>query len=462
MVAKIVVENHQESGKTWPQYLAVLSALFAIFNSGIHFGWPSPSVPKILSEEYVFNVTVEEASYITIIGPVGDLFGSIIYPAIVDRIGRKNTILLIAVPQILSMTMIYLSFYSKILLYAARFTGGLAEAACFTIIPLYIGEVCEPRIRGRLGSLFSTVLTVGMLAVNVVGSYLNMHTAALIFATLPVLFLIIFSQMPESPSYLIMKSKVVEAEDCLRKLRRKENVDDELKILMNDVNRQMSEPGRYRDLYTIKSNRLACVVMFTLRIIQQFSGVSAFALYMQVLFDKSTTILPKETASITICIIQLISNLTGVLVVDRTGRKPLLVLSCIGCSLTLFFEAIYFTLQDYTVVEVSNFDYLPLVGIVVFTVTFTVGLGNVVNLMIGEMFSSSIKAKASCLMNVIFAITMTFGTKFFQYTSDTISMCVPFYVYGICQVLGAVFCVVYVPETKGKTLEEIQLKLKEK
>ncbi|KAJ8939505.1 hypothetical protein NQ314_011120 [Rhamnusium bicolor] len=74
-------------------------------------------------------------------GPVGDLFGSMLYPAIVDVIGRKNTILLIAVPEIVSMSMIHFSYYSKMLLYSARFIGGLSEAACFTIIPLYIGEV---------------------------------------------------------------------------------------------------------------------------------------------------------------------------------------------------------------------------------------------------------------------------------------------------------------------------------
>lgn len=74
-------------------------------------------------------------------GPLGDILGSLIFPLLVDKIGRKKTILIIAFPQIISMTMIYFSYYTKLLLYTARFTGGLAEAACFSCLPLYIGEV---------------------------------------------------------------------------------------------------------------------------------------------------------------------------------------------------------------------------------------------------------------------------------------------------------------------------------
>ncbi|KAJ8954178.1 hypothetical protein NQ318_005773 [Aromia moschata] len=475
----------EEIGKTWPQYVAVLS------------------------------------------GPVGDLVGSILYPSIVDVLGRKKTILLIAVPQIASMTMIYFSFYSKILLYVARFVGGLSEAACFTILPLYIGEnwpkswimhqdnalahdalsakrylaargtpvlehapyspalapcdfflfpkiksalkgtrfesmeeVAEPRVRGTLGSYFSMIMVLGILAVNIIGSYLDIHKAAIVFASLPVLFLLVFSQMPESPYYLIMKSRVADAEASLRKLRAKKNVDAELVSIKADVERQMSEPGRYRDLFEIDSNRKACVVMFSLRVIQQFSGVSAFSLYMQTLFEKSSKTLPKHVASSMIFALQGLVNFLATLIVDKVGRKILLTASCLGCCLTLFFEGAYFLVLDFTGLDVANMDYLPLIGVVVFIVVFTIGQGNVVNLMVTEMFSASVKAKASCLMNVLFAITMTLSTKFFQYTSDTVSMCVPFLAFGVCQLAGTVFCVTYVPETKGKTLEQIQQHLK--
>lgn len=83
---------------------------------------------------------------LTVLGPLGDVLGSVVYPSLIDIIGRKKTILLIALPQLVSMSMIYFSFHSKVLLYSARFIGGLSEAACFTILPVYIGEVNSSQI----------------------------------------------------------------------------------------------------------------------------------------------------------------------------------------------------------------------------------------------------------------------------------------------------------------------------
>lgn len=200
--------------------------------------------------------------------------------------------------------------------------------------------------------------------------------------------------------------------------------------------------------------------MFGLRIIQQCSGTSAISAYMQIIFEKSTKVLSKDLASILIVGIQLMVNFIAILIVDKTGRKPLLITSCLGCFTMLLFMAVFFTLSEYSGLDLSNMDYLPVVGIVVFTCAFAIGLGNVVNLMTGEMFSSSIKAKATSLMNVIFAVFMTLTTKFYQFTADTIGMCFPFFVFSVCQVLGALFCYWYVPETKGKTLEQIQQELK--
>lgn len=114
----------------------------------------------------------------------------------------------------------------------------------FFIYVIFIFQVSDTRVRGFLGSLFSLIFIVGVFMVNIMGSYLNIHTAAIFFSIPPIIFLILFSQQPESPYFLIIRSNFKEAERSLKTLLRKDNVQKELTTLTNDVSRQMSEPGR--------------------------------------------------------------------------------------------------------------------------------------------------------------------------------------------------------------------------
>jgi MFS family permease len=440
----------ESKNKTWPQYLAVLTALLAMFCSGIHMGWPSPSLPRLFSEEYPFEVTAEAASYITIIGAVGDIFGNIFSFLLVDYIGRKATILLIGVPQIVSMTMIYLSSYSIVLLYVARFIGGISEGACFTILPIYICEVAEPRIRGLLGASFSLSLILGVLTANIVGSYYSIYTSAVIFLACSAVFLVLFSFMPESPFYFIMKNRIQEARSSLQKLRASKTIETELDCLVSDVTRQMCERGRFSDLVTIKSNKMAVIVMAILRFLQQFSGVSSFTLYAQLLFKEATDAIPQQWAAMLMMVIQAILTLLAVLILDVDFNQ----------GLTLIFSGVFFTIRDLSLLDVSHLGVLPLVGLILFIAFFALGLGSAVNLLLGELFPTNVKAKAACLMNMIFAIGMFVSTKFYQYMADEYSLVVPFFVFAACQLVGFLLCLKYVPETRNKTLEQIQQELK--
>ncbi|XP_063926352.1 facilitated trehalose transporter Tret1-2 homolog [Zophobas morio] len=422
--------------------------------------WTSPTVPKVLSDEYPFDVTQEEASYITIIGPLGDIVGKILSSILVDLIGRKFTILLIGVPQLVSMAMIYFSTYSVLLLYVARFIGGISEGSCFTILPLYICEVSEPKIRGLLGASFSLILIYGLLFVNLVGSFFGIFDAALIYIACSLVFMACFSIMPESPYYLIMKNKLEQAKASLRRLRACEDVDLELASLSKDVARQMSEKGRFKDLYAIKSNKMAVIVMIILRVLQQFSGISPFTMYAQLMFKDATDAIPQQWAASLMMLIQSFATLTAVLIVDVIGRKPMILISVGGCCVTLTFNAVFFVLRDYTDVEVSHLGVLPLVGLILFTIFFSLGLGSAVNLLLGELFPANVKALAACLLNMIFAVGMLTTTKFYQFMADTFSLVIPFAVFGLFQFVGFVFCWKYVPETKNKTLEQIQQELK--
>lgn len=391
---------------------------------------------------------------------MGHILGTILTTWFLDSLGRKKTLLVIGLPQLGAFSMIACCKYSPVFLYVGRFMGGIAEGGCFIALPTYVGEVTEPTVRGILGCCITLMMMLGIISANVVGMFLSITNAALLYATLPIVYMVAFSRMPESPYYCVIKGRTSEAKSSLQFLRHKTDVEKELAMITEDVTRQLSESGRYVDLLLISSNRKAFVAMVGLRFIQQYTGISPFIMYAQIMFQEATdAISPEGSALIFLGIDCAVTGIVSIFV-DRVGRKPLIVGSCATTGLILLLIGIFFTIRDYTGTDVSALAWLPLAGIVLYTITYAAGIGMVVNLMLGELFSASIKAKALGVMNILFAISMFSSTKFFQYTMDYIGLSVPFYSFGLLTVLGAVFGVYCVPETKGKTLEQIQQELK--
>ncbi|KAJ3651077.1 hypothetical protein Zmor_017138 [Zophobas morio] len=453
-------KSGNKDGEKWPQILVAFIATIAVFATGLHVGWSAPSLPQLFSDEYPFDVSAEEGSYITIIGNLGAFFGSFIGNFILDKIGRRLCTILIAVPQIISFLAIILSYQIMELLYVGRFIGGLAEGMVNTIIIIYVGEIAEPSIRGILGVMTGIAWYFGILFANIVGSYLSIRTTAGIFIAFPVLFVVLFWRMPESPYYLLMKKKDEEAERVLKFLLRKSNVNDDLTKLQVDVDRQMSETGTFKDIFTIESNRRAFFVTVGARFFQLTTGVAAMNFYIQILLKEATqSIAPHVGASI-VLLIQLVMTVLNVFVVDRWGRKPLFLVSIMGCFVNLVLQMIFFILKEHTSVDTSVVDWFPLVMMMVLISVYSLGLGSVVSVLTSEMFSASIKAKLICMVNGSFSLLTLAVTKYYQATADGFGLTVPFSSFVALTFVGILFFYYLVPETKGKTLEQIQQKLK--
>lgn len=242
-------------------------------------------------------------------------------------------------------------------------------------------------------------------------------------------------------------------------LRRKINVDKEVEQLAIDVKRQMSERGSFADLVKIPSNRKALIIAVSLRFFQIFTGMGAFMSYNQIMVSETTSIPPVLGSSLL-----LVGNLTMILIsstyIDKLGRRPMFIISTTMTFIFLYSQAIFTTIRDYTFVNVSQISWLPLLIIFLYNVAYCGGIGPGVNVFIGEIFSASVKSKALSVCSVIFATSIISSTKLYQFTADNIGMAVPFYIFGSVTLVGAVFMGLVLPETKGKSLEEIQQILK--
>ncbi|KAF2904710.1 hypothetical protein ILUMI_01463 [Ignelater luminosus] len=449
---------NSEKSHQWPQFLAAFSATFLSVGSGFQNGWPSPSVPKLLSGDLGFEVAPEEVSYVVMIAPLGFLIGSPITGFLLDKIGRKYTLLLLSIPEILPCILIA-TCNNVTILYIARLIMGIADGALFTSLPVYMGEISEPKVRGIIGASHCYGMLVGVLLINIYGSYVPIRTAACISVFVPLLFLITFVWMPESPYYLVMKNRLEDARSSLKRLRRMTNVEDELTKITADVQRQVSEPSTLRDIFTIRSNLRGFLIILGLRTLQQFSGAVALTYYIQIIFKQADGSLSPVESSIICSGLKVLVVSGSSIVVDSFGRKPLLFFSCFGSAVLLITMGVYFVFQQRGY-DLSSFMWFPIICMVLYNVVGAMGLSMIPNLMAAELLSASIKSKALGILNMYLGVCIAAVSKLFQWLDHDFGMHVPFFFFGVWCVVGIIFVYFGVPETKGKTLEEIQQMLK--
>jgi len=443
---------NEDKEKSWPQVLVISIAAMISFTCGLFYTWPSPSIPILLEET---NITLHEVSYITVIPSIAiSLFSP--YPGLLlDRIGRKKMLMLIALPQLATWALIGIGGNVWVL-YGARVMNGIADAMTFTAVPCYISEVATPKVRSIWGNTMTMSINLGNLVMSAVGSYLSIQLSAIVLGIIPIVFLMGMILMPETPYYLIMKKKTDKARRSLQWLRGRKDVEEELNQLIADVERQLSERGRYKDLWIIPSNRKAVFIGILARGMQQFSGISAISMFCQYIFGKAGGGVKPTTSSIIYTFAMFVSNIIASMILDRIGRRILTVISCLGSGILLFVMAGYFYLSTETKFNLDSYQFLPIIVMLCYVFFYSIGLGITPTLMLGELFSSSVKGKALCIMNVFFGIWIISSNKTFSLLMMHYGMHVPFLVFGVCCFISAVNSYYFTPETKGKTLEEIQ------
>ena len=168
--------------------------------------WTSPALPLLQTNGSVPLITDEEGSWVGSLFNLGAFLGALPAGLVIDRLGRKVTLCALSLPLIGSWLL--LAFSGSVCeLYVGRVLGGIAVGAISVAAPTYIAELAESSIRGALGTLFQLQITVGILFGYVAGLVEDYRWLNLISCALPVIFLVTFMWMPESPVFLLTKSK---------------------------------------------------------------------------------------------------------------------------------------------------------------------------------------------------------------------------------------------------------------
>jgi hypothetical protein len=267
------------------------------------------------------------------------------------------------------------------------------------------------------------LLQVGILAQYCIGPFVSMRVLASVNLILPITFVITFLFLPESPYYYLKFERSERAERSLRNLRTGD-IRTELKNIEINVQEDMKNRGTWGDLLTEATNRKAMWICLGIFTIQQLCGSAAVVAYAQVIFNCTTSTLngtseaseaiePYQESIILGCV-QVATCVLSVILVDRVGRKPLLLLSALGVGLMNGTIGTYFFFDISYKGSVASLGWLPLAALLIYIVCYAIGLSTVPYVIIGEMFPTNVKLYASCIAHIYTGISMFAVQKLFQ------------------------------------------------
>uniref|UniRef100_A0A182NLK4 Facilitated trehalose transporter Tret1 n=1 Tax=Anopheles dirus TaxID=7168 RepID=A0A182NLK4_9DIPT len=437
------------------EYLASAAATLCIFMVVCTNAWSSPALPKLLTEpDPPVSITAGASSWIVSVQSFGGIFGMLFAGLTIDRYGRKWPFIASALPVIAGWIMIALA-RTSLLLYIARVLFGVSYGIAYGIAPVYIGEIASDEVRGAVASFITLMAKLGILFEYAVGPYVSFETLAWVSMVGPALFLGTFVWMPESPHYLIGKGRMDEARRCLQWFRRAEDVEEELCATRKSIERSVAEEsGSMRELFR-PMYRKNLVIVLILAIGIQMTGMQAILSYAQTIFSQISSELSDAEMSIVLGAVQMVTVLFPVFFADRIGRRPLLLWSAVGSFVGLLLGAVYFTL-DVAGTEVSDVGWVSFVGLLLFVVSYAFGLATIPFAILSEIFPKSIRAHANALFGVLSGSVIFAVVKLYQVAQDEVGVYLPFWVFTVSTALTFVLVFLYIPETKGRSLDEVQ------
>ncbi|XP_054629529.1 solute carrier family 2, facilitated glucose transporter member 8 [Dunckerocampus dactyliophorus] len=432
-------------------YLATFVSVLGPMSFGFVLGYSSPVIPELSSSsDPRLRLGEAQASWFGSVVTLGAAAGGLLGGWMVEKAGRKLTIMFCSLPFVFGFTAI-IAAQNVWMLYVGRMLTGLASGVTSLVVPLYIAEMAHERVRGTLGSCVQLMVVMGIMGVYLAGLFVGWRWLAVCSSVPPTLLMVCMCFMPETPRFLLSRGKRREAEEALRFLRGPDApVEWECARIEDACDEQgssfqasdLKDPGVYKPL----------AIGIMLMAFQQMTGINAIMFYAENIFEQAH-FKESDLASVIVGLIQVVFTGVAALVMDRAGRKVLLVISGVAMAISTAAFGVYFYLMYRLHADLS---WLALASISVFITGFAVGWGPIPWLVMSEIFPVKARgfASAACVLTnwgMAFVVT-----KSFQDMMTLLTSAGTFWLFSSMCVLNVIFTAAFVPETKGRTLEQIE------
>ncbi|KAB0795225.1 hypothetical protein PPYR_12064 [Photinus pyralis] len=439
------------------QVLAVITGTLTVISDGMHYGWSSPIVPLLQSPQSPIPISESDVLWLENCLMFGGIAGLFLTMYLLDKVGRKRTMLIAAVENLIAWVLIATATTPEVLL-VARFISGIAADVNFVAAPVYIAEIADKEIRGRLSSLINIFSLLGVVLIYSVGPFVSITISSAIGMGFLVTELLTFSSMPESPHYLLVRQKPEAARESLKVLRNVD-VDDELRELTEVVERENACRGRPFDLIKVKSYRKAILIMTVLNFGQHFTGLSVMIMNLHIILEEAGSSIKTNTAAIEFSLLMVAACIITMFLIDLLGRRVLLTTSSVLTGISLLVLGVYFAIKN-AGGNTRDYTWIPVASLMVYAIVHKIGLGSIPIVVTAELFPTNIKAVGCTVADSIYVIASASSIFVFHYMLRQFGMHAPIFLFAACSILVGLFVIFFLPETKGKTLEQIQQMLK--
>jgi sugar porter (SP) family MFS transporter len=423
---------------------------------GLLFGYDTGVVSGALlflhtSFGTVSSFDKELVTGLLLVGAAAGAFGS---GRLSDTIGRRPVILITAAVFVLGVLG---AAFSPTLwfLIVMRFVIGLAVGSASMAVPLYISEVAPPRARGALVSFNQLALTSGILIAFLVDYALSSSAAwRLMFGLAAIPAVLLFVGMltqAESPVWLITHGRIADARRVLTRVR---SADHDVEAEINEIGSLNNDKASYRELLQPGMRKLV-VIGVLLAVFQQITGINTVIYYAPTLlhqagFGNSASLL----ANVGNGIVNVAMTVVAIRLIDKVGRRVLLLSGTIGMAIALIVVAATFALSGATLGHTAAI--VAVASLAVYTGSFAIGLGPVFWLLISEIYPARIRGKSMSVATIVnwganFVVAVSFLTLL-----NAISNAGTFFLMGFLSLVAVAYFWRKVPETEGLTLEEIE------
>lgn len=416
------------------------------FTSGYCIGYSSPAEYGVLAD---LRLSMAEYSVFGSMLAVGGMVGALMSGKTADYFGHRTTMWIINVFFILGWLAIAFAKVSW-LLDLGRLLQGIGIALTSYVGNIFIAEITPKNLRGGLMTFNPWMTGSGVAIVYLIGSVVKWRGLALIGSIPCLLQMLCLFFVPESPRWLVKNGREKEFEGVLQRLRgKKADISPEAAEIKEYAEFiQLLSENKILDLFQKKYAR-PIIVAVGLMTLTQFSGLPGYTFYMTNIFVLAG--ISSKAGYVTLAIVKILSTTMAIFLIDKFGRRTLLMVSAAGTCLGSLLTGFSFSLQD----DHYWISSLALMGVSVYFVSFNLGISGIPWIIMSEIFPINVKGSAGSLCN----LTYWFSSWVVSYTFNFLlewSSTGTFIIFAGVSAFGFLFTVMLVPETKGRSLEEIQ------